>query len=335
MKKFILLLILVSFGCVSSKEYKARLSEIETLRQDMASIAEKLTSEEELRLKREFELENKKKEISALKEEISELNNRLSLKEQELSKAYASNKELSEKIKTLEADNQNLSRILEAKKDQLSKEIFSLRARISELESKLSELEHSYGQLKEEVARKDEEISLARAKALEIEREKERAIEEAKKTQESLVKELTQEIQRGEIVITQLKGKLTLTLVEKILFDSGSADIKKDGKEVLDRVGAILKEVKDKQIRVEGHTDNVPISARLQSKFPTNWELSTARATNVVRYLTESGGIAPERLVAVGLSEWHPAAPNDTPEGRAKNRRIEIVLVPLETDIKE
>lgn len=335
MKKIILLLVLVFFGCVSSKEYKARLSEIETLRQDMASVAEKLTSEEELRLKREFELENSKKEISTLKEEISELNNKLSLKEQELSKVSTSNKELSERVKALEADNQTLSRILEAKKDQLSKEIFSLRAKLSESESKLSELERSYEKLKEEVARKDEEISLAHAKALEIEKEKEKAIQEAKRTQESLVKELTQEIQKGEIIITQLKGKLTLTMVEKILFDSGSAEIKKDGKDVLNRVGAILKDVKDKQIRVEGHTDNVPISARLQSKFPTNWELSTARATNVVRYLTESGGVGPERLVAVGHSEWNPVAPNDTSEGRAKNRRIEIVLVPIETDIKE
>lgn len=118
-------------------------------------------------------------------------------------------------------------------------------------------------------------------------------------------------------------------MVEKILFDSGSAEIKKEGKKVLDRVVEILKNVKDRQINIEGHTDNVPISPRLAQKFPTNWELSTARATNVVRYLQEKG-IDPALLSATGYAEYRPVSPNDTEEGRAKNRRIEIVLVPLE-----
>ena len=82
-------------------------------------------------------------------------------------------------------------------------------------------------------------------------------------------------------------------MVEKILFDSGSAEIKKDGKKVIDRVAEILTKVTDKQIRVEGYTDNVPISPRLAVKFPTNWELSTARATTVARYLQDKG-IDPE-----------------------------------------
>jgi chemotaxis protein MotB len=118
-------------------------------------------------------------------------------------------------------------------------------------------------------------------------------------------------------------------MVEKVLFDSGSADIKKNGKNVLDRVGGILKQVTDKQINIEGHTDNVPISPKLQHKFPTNWELSTTRATNVVRYLQEKGGLDPRLLFAAGFAEYRPLDSNDTGEGRAKNRRIEIVLIPL------
>jgi chemotaxis protein MotB len=93
-------------------------------------------------------------------------------------------------------------------------------------------------------------------------------------------------------------------------------------------VGNVLKNTENKIVRVEGHTDNVPISPALAGKFRSNWELSTARATNVVRFLQEKVGIDPARLEAVGLSEFHPVAANATPEGRSQNRRIEIALLP-------
>ena len=88
--------------------------------------------------------------------------------------------------------------------------------------------------------------------------------------------------------------------------------------------------MQDKAIRVEGHTDNVPIAPSLRVRFATNWELSTARATAVVRYLQDKAGIAPDHLIASGYGEYRPLSPNTTPEGRAQNRRIEIVLVPVE-----
>jgi chemotaxis protein MotB len=122
-----------------------------------------------------------------------------------------------------------------------------------------------------------------------------------------------------------------LTPVDKILFDSGSADIKKNGKAVLDRVAEILGTITDKQIRIEGHTDNVPIGPVLAIKFPTNWELSTARSTTVVRYLQEKG-VDPRFLSATGYSEYRPVESNESDEGKAKNRRIEIVLIPLDED---
>jgi len=94
-------------------------------------------------------------------------------------------------------------------------------------------------------------------------------------------------------------------------------------------VVSILKDVKDKRIQIEGHTDNVPIVSALKKRFPTNWELSTARATEVVRYLQEQGGLDPKLLSATGYAEYQPVAANDTDEGKRKNRRIEIVLLPL------
>ena len=98
---------------------------------------------------------------------------------------------------------------------------------------------------------------------------------------------------------------------------------------MLDRVAEILRKITDRQIKVEGHTDNVPIGPAIIDRFPTNWELSTARATTVVRHLQERG-LDSKLLSAEGYSEYRPVASNETEEGRAKNRRIEIVLIPLD-----
>jgi len=151
-------------------------------------------------------------------------------------------------------------------------------------------------------------------------------------TYDELVTNMESEIKRGEVTISELEGKLTVNMVESILFPSGSAEIKKEGQAVLKRVGDIVKEIADKDIQVEGHTDNVPISSRLQDKFASNWELSAARAATVVRFLRDSG-IAGERLSAAGFGEFQPVADNKTAEGRTQNRRIQIVLVPKQRQI--
>ena len=121
---------------------------------------------------------------------------------------------------------------------------------------------------------------------------------------------------------------ITINMVDRVLFDSGRADIKPAGLKVLKQVSDVLNKITDKQIRIEGHTDNVPISAKLQDRFKTNWELSTTRATTVVRYLIDHGGVQPQSLSAVGYADTHPIASNDSEEGRSSNRRIEIVLYP-------
>ena len=159
--------------------------------------------------------------------------------------------------------------------------------------------------------------------------EKAAELEKATQTYQDLRKKLEREIQDGQVQLTEMKNRLTMTMVDKILFPSGSADISKEGKLVLDKVVDILKDIKDRRIQVEGHTDNVKIYSAIKTKYPTNWELSTARATQVVRYLQEAGGLDPTVLSATGYSEYQPVAPNDTDEGKAKNRRIEIVLLPL------
>ncbi len=166
------------------------------------------------------------------------------------------------------------------------------------------------------------------ARVAEVSQEKEDEIARLKGTYETLMADMKEEIDQGQIKITQLADRLSVSMVDKILFPSGEAEITPEGLKVLDRVGNVLKNAEGKIIRVEGHTDNVPIHPNLQKKFPTNWELSTARATNVVRFLQEKVGIKGTRLQVIGMSEYSPVASNETATGRSQNRRIEITLLP-------
>jgi len=168
-----------------------------------------------------------------------------------------------------------------------------------------------------------------------ISRAKEQEIERLKSTYDELVSGMQAEIQQGQIQITRLADRLSVSLVDRILFPSGEAGITPEGFRVLQRVGNVLKNTEGKIIRVEGHTDSVAISEKLRDRFPTNWELSTARASNVVRFLQDSVGIEPKRLRAVGLSSYHPVASNRTVSGRSQNRRIEIGLLPEPAEAAE
>jgi len=173
------------------------------------------------------------------------------------------------------------------------------------------------------------ELNLKVAEITKTKQVKEAEIARVQSAKDSLIAQMQDEIDNNQIQITQLADKLKVSIVDKILFPSGEANITPPGLKILERVGNLLKHVEDKIIRVEGHTDNVPISGRLAQRFPSNWELSTARATNVVRFLQETVEIDPAKLEAVGLGEHQPIASNDTNEGRAQNRRIEIALLPV------
>lgn len=188
----------------------------------------------------------------------------------------------------------------------------------AELEGVLERLERENGelielkkQLSSDVAAKDEELA------------------QLKKTYEQLEERMSTEIKSGDIKLTQIGGRLQVDLIDKILFDSGEADISKRGQEVLSRVGAILATMEDKQIQVSGHTDDSPPTAKIADRFPTNWELSATRATNVVRFLHENANVPGKRLVASGHGQFRPVGTNANPVGRARNRRIEILLIPL------
>ena len=200
-----------------------------------------------------------------------------------------------------------------------------LREQTSELDEKNRAVALENERLKEHVGyltgRLEEEVA-------KVSREKEEEMARVRATHDEMLKAMQKEVEQGQVKITQLADRLSLNIVDKILFPSGEDHISEQGKEVLKRVGAVLKQARDKTIRIEGHTDNVPIAKPLKARFPSNWELSTARATNVVRFLQDEAGIDANSLEAVGLGEYHPLASNKTPAGRSQNRRIEIILFP-------
>ncbi|HTQ73197.1 MAG TPA: type VI secretion system protein TssL, long form [Burkholderiales bacterium] len=166
--------------------------------------------------------------------------------------------------------------------------------------------------------------SKKRIDALEQEKAQLQSAGQQKQTQyDALVANLTDEVKKGELQVRQYRDMLTVDVAEQLFFDSGRADLKDTGKAVLKKVGEAVKGYEDKVIRVVGHTDNVPIKTKA---FPSNWELSVARATTVVRYLQEVG-VPPDRMIASGRAEYQPVAGNDTADGRKKNRRIEITLI--------
>ena len=232
--------------------------------------------------------------------------------------------------------NDNLNkRILEAiERNKLLQEDF-MRARtdLERIEKVLADRSAEAGkamsEMRQEIDRLVEDNNLLRQQ-LEAERvARESRLSEMQNTYDELVGKLEQEIERGEVQISELKGKLTVNVVDKILFDSGRADLKSAGIRVLKEIGDILNSAADKNIQVEGHTDNVPITGTLKEKYPSNWELSTARATTVLHFLQNKVGISGERLSAVGYGEYQPISSNKTAEGRAQNRRIQIVLTPI------
>jgi chemotaxis protein MotB len=139
--------------------------------------------------------------------------------------------------------------------------------------------------------------------------------------QQKLMDDLRKKLAAAEGDVSSSGGIVTVHLESEILFPSGEAELSKHGKEVLARVGDVLKPLKDKQILVGGHTDDAPIHT---ARFPSIWELSTARAVNVVHFLADSVGVEPAKLTAAGDSQYHPRSSE-----RAQNRRIEILLIPM------
>lgn len=158
--------------------------------------------------------------------------------------------------------------------------------------------------------------------------QKEATKAELDRTRAELATKLAGEIKQGEVVLRLRSGDLIVDVSDKILFDTGKAEVNAHGQKVLRQVAASIIRMPKRVFQVSGHTDAARVkSADVREHYPTNWELSTARATNVVRFLQEKCGIPGPRLVASGYAEHQPIASNATEKGKQRNRRIEIALL--------
>jgi chemotaxis protein MotB len=224
--------------------------------------------------------------------------------------------DLIETQRSAELTNENLIAVQSQKTD--------LEKQYAKLQFENGVLQDRNRNLNEEVVRLSENLRNEQSRV----EEKDQVIEELQVTRRRIEAGLKEQIAAQEIRIEEMQGKLKVTFVDKILFDSGSSRINPRGRESLLNFAQSFAESNGQQIIVEGHTDNVPVGALLRSRFPSNWELSTARATAVVRFLSEEAGLTPDSLAASGYGSYRPVAANDTEEGRSQNRRIEIILVP-------
>ncbi len=206
-----------------------------------------------------------------------------------------------------------------------------MQARLRDVEAEHAKTLAELGTMRNivDILKNDRDNSEAeRARLSSVLSQKQAELDAVSRAQEELTKKLHAEIKKGEVLVSAINGQLTVDVSDKILFNSGEAELNERGKEVLKSVGETLIKLDDKVLQVGGHTDSMPITGKLTETFASNWELSTARATNVVRFLQDDVKVPGERLVAAGFSQYRPTSSNASPAGRHKNRRIEIALIP-------
>ena len=212
-----------------------------------------------------------------------------------------------------------LALCLWSQSEQHEKDMAALRAKLAEASALLATAQTEDAGLQQQVATLQGNVD-------DLEKQTNQVAQSAK----GLEDEMRSDLQSKDVTISKLQGKLTVNILDRILFDSGEAVLKPDGEAVLQKIAAILAQHPELKIHVVGHTDNVPIRPEAHGRFASNWELSSARAIAAVRFLTERAGVDPRRVGAVGYGEFRPVADNSTAEGRARNRRIAIVILPDE-----
>jgi len=189
--------------------------------------------------------------------------------------------------------------------------------------AEMDNMRKSLGNTQEELSASQEKLSASQAEIATL-----RKIEAETKRRNEIYAEFVNRLQSmidgGQLTVSIDAGRIVINLPNNVLFNSGSARLNSDGQKALTQIGDVLKQFSDRRFQIEGHSDNVPIKS---ARFPSNWELSTARALSVVHLLTEMG-VAPENVSAAGFGEFRPRADNETEEGKKLNRRIEIVMLP-------
>lgn len=313
-----LLLLFGLFSCVPARKFQELKNKKEICEEQRAAILEKSREIEEQMIEMGERLKELEKKHTSLKMDTTVLGKSLRLMTHNYDKLNETYQLLLDKNRELLSGSQTQSAQLFSNLEESQRELQKQQDALRELQKNLNEKEESLTTLNTELdlrAKRVEELESILAK-------KDSVVNALKgKVQQALLG-----FENDGLTIVQKNGKVYVSLEESLLFSSGSYNVDPKGKTVLRKLGDVLEANSDINILVEGHTDNVPYNGSGQLK--DNWDLSVKRATSVVKILLENSTIDPSRLTAAGRSEYVPLAPNQTKEGRSKNRRTEIILTP-------
>jgi chemotaxis protein MotB len=212
----------------------------------------------------------------------------------------------------------------QGERDKLLKGRDVLLSDKEKLGASLDDKSRAEAEARARAAKLAEEMQATEAELLDLRKQRE-ATDKRLAAFRDLTEKFRKLVDTGKLKVTFRQGQMVLELPSGVLFSSGKADLSSGGEGALQEILDVLKEFSDRRYLIAGHTDNIPVKSR---KFKSNWLLSTARAVSVVTYMTDKAGFDATNLAAAGYGEFSPVADNSTDEGRAKNRRIEIILVP-------
>ena len=279
-------------GCVGIEDYERKTDEAAGLRGELA--------------KYQGEIDELQKKI----DELEGLIKQKDLENQELSQSLTMARRHSQQIETRVAD--------------LRAQMTSQQSQQTESAKKARRFERAYENSRTRVRELQKNLVAVQKKLLRFEDRIRFQIQ----LEKDMKAQLSRERRRGIVQVRREGDRVLISIASAILFRSGSAKIRSESKALLVKFSSLLRRYSNREVQVQGHTDNVQISDRLAERWETNWELSAARATRVLRYFVEVGNLDPRRVSGAGMGEFRPIADNDTREGRRTNRRIEIIIYP-------
>jgi chemotaxis protein MotB len=306
MKKLLLfsILILSLSSCVSSKKYQELDDKFIKMRSENAELSSKIDALENKNLKCASDLERMKISYESMKSKYETAQKLYDVRDKAYKKLQASYDALSNSSSQTLAFEANKSKKLLQELDKKQEELNQESNRLKKMKSELEARSAKISQLESLIAQKDAKLT---------------------NLKNSLTRALSKFEGQG-LKVEQRNGKVYISMENKLLFSSGSWVVKQNGKNAIQKIGTVLSANPDIEITIEGHTDNVPYHGK--TSIVDNWDLSVKRATSVVRQLLKNKNIDPKKLIASGRSKYQPVADNSTSAGKAKNRRIEVILTP-------
>ncbi|MTE26255.1 OmpA/MotB family protein [Winogradskyella ouciana] len=271
-------------------------------------------------------------EVETLNADKNKLSNDLDALQQAYDKAVAERDKLQSEYAATKSNLDNLKASYDALEQNSSAEIAKNSKKNRELLAQLEAKEQALAAESERLEKLKEELENRSKRVAELESVIAAKDANMRALKNAISKALTNFEGKG-LTVEQRDGKVYISMENKLLFQSGSWSVGTEGRKAVQQLGSVLAENPDIAILIEGHTDNVPYKGNAQ--LSGNWDLSTKRATAIVNILRENPSINPENLTAAGRGEYAPIASNDTAEGRAKNRRIEVILTPKLDEISK